>query len=186
MFRRNLAPPSSEYHPDDGGAKFHPKRRLLKEPHGVTSQKTPFFIVAAVKTSNLTCPNVFLWDDKGLRPYFCLFLSLALKARLPSTVSLRSQGERCLYLRSIESLSLCPALTFTHVWENSWISKAGNRCYLAVYQHWSVMHENTSCIGQEVNYISLLIAIRCHVLQPWRMLLNNTRDAVLLHDLDSW
>jgi hypothetical protein len=28
------------------------KRRFLQEPHGVTSQKTPFFIVA-VKTSNL-------------------------------------------------------------------------------------------------------------------------------------
>jgi hypothetical protein len=27
---------------------------LLKEPHGLTSQKTPFFIVIAVKTSNLT------------------------------------------------------------------------------------------------------------------------------------
>jgi hypothetical protein len=28
--------------------------RLLQEPHGVTTQKTPFFIVTAVKTSNLT------------------------------------------------------------------------------------------------------------------------------------
>jgi hypothetical protein len=26
----------------------------LQEPHGVTSQKTPFFIVTAVKTSKLT------------------------------------------------------------------------------------------------------------------------------------
>jgi hypothetical protein len=31
-----------------------PKRRLLEEPHGVSSQKTPFFIFTAVKTSNLT------------------------------------------------------------------------------------------------------------------------------------
>jgi hypothetical protein len=31
-----------------------PKRRFLQEPHGVTSQKTTFFIVTAVKTSNLT------------------------------------------------------------------------------------------------------------------------------------
>jgi hypothetical protein len=31
-----------------------PKRRDLLEPHGLTSQKTPFFIVTAVKTSNLT------------------------------------------------------------------------------------------------------------------------------------
>jgi hypothetical protein len=29
--------------------------RFLQEPHGVTSQKTPFFIVTAVKTPNLTC-----------------------------------------------------------------------------------------------------------------------------------
>jgi hypothetical protein len=31
-----------------------PKRRFLQEPRGVTSQKTPFFIVTAVKTLNLT------------------------------------------------------------------------------------------------------------------------------------
>jgi hypothetical protein len=31
-----------------------PKRRFLIEPHGVTSQKTSFFIVTALKTSNLT------------------------------------------------------------------------------------------------------------------------------------
>jgi hypothetical protein len=30
------------------------QRRFLQEPHGVTSQKTPFFIVTAMKTSNLT------------------------------------------------------------------------------------------------------------------------------------
>jgi hypothetical protein len=29
------------------------KYRFLKEPHNVTSQKTPYFIVTAVKTSNL-------------------------------------------------------------------------------------------------------------------------------------
>jgi hypothetical protein len=28
---------------------------FLQEPHGVTSQKTQFFVVTAVKTSNLTC-----------------------------------------------------------------------------------------------------------------------------------
>jgi hypothetical protein len=31
-----------------------PKHRFLQEPHRVTSQKTPFFIVTAVKISNLT------------------------------------------------------------------------------------------------------------------------------------
>jgi hypothetical protein len=29
--------------------KVPPKRRFLQEPHGVTTQKTPFFIVTAVK-----------------------------------------------------------------------------------------------------------------------------------------
>jgi hypothetical protein len=37
-----------------GGRQGPPKRRFLQEPHGVTTQKTPFFIVTAVKTSNLT------------------------------------------------------------------------------------------------------------------------------------
>jgi hypothetical protein len=31
-----------------------PKCQFLQKPHGVTSQKMPFFIVTAVKTSNLT------------------------------------------------------------------------------------------------------------------------------------
>jgi hypothetical protein len=31
-----------------------PKLRFLQEPYGVTSQKTAFFIVTAVKTSDLT------------------------------------------------------------------------------------------------------------------------------------
>jgi hypothetical protein len=30
------------------------ERQFLEEPHGVPSQKTPFFIVTAVKTSTLT------------------------------------------------------------------------------------------------------------------------------------
>jgi hypothetical protein len=37
-----------------------PKRRFLQEPHGVTSQKAPFFIVAAVKTLNLIFYTFFL------------------------------------------------------------------------------------------------------------------------------
>jgi hypothetical protein len=35
-------------------AKLLRKDRFLQDPHGVTSQKTPFFIVIAVKTSKLT------------------------------------------------------------------------------------------------------------------------------------
>jgi hypothetical protein len=38
------------------------KCRFLQEPHGVTSQKTPFFIVTAMKTSNLTNVSV-IWAN---------------------------------------------------------------------------------------------------------------------------
>jgi hypothetical protein len=31
-----------------------PKHRFLQEPHGITSQKTKFFIVTAMETSSLT------------------------------------------------------------------------------------------------------------------------------------
>jgi hypothetical protein len=48
--RRTLRRNTDSCHPDEGGS----KRRFLQDPHGVTSQKTPFFIVTAVKTSNLT------------------------------------------------------------------------------------------------------------------------------------
>jgi hypothetical protein len=40
-------------------AQVPPKRRFLQEPHGVTTQKIPFFIVTAVKTSNLTLLRTF-------------------------------------------------------------------------------------------------------------------------------
>jgi hypothetical protein len=42
---------------------FPSKRKFLQEPHGVTSQKTAFFIVTAVKTSKLT-PNEKGWEDR--------------------------------------------------------------------------------------------------------------------------
>jgi hypothetical protein len=39
------------------------ERRFFQEPHGVTSQKTLFFIVTAVKTSNLTFVFfVYTWN----------------------------------------------------------------------------------------------------------------------------
>jgi hypothetical protein len=44
-------------HPDEGGAKFL-QHWFLQKPHGVTSPKTPFFIVTAVKTSNLILPSI--------------------------------------------------------------------------------------------------------------------------------
>jgi hypothetical protein len=41
-----------------------PKRRFLQEPHRVTSQKTPFFIATAVKTSNFICRCSYLTGSK--------------------------------------------------------------------------------------------------------------------------
>jgi hypothetical protein len=43
-----------------------PKRRLTQYLHDATSQKTAFFIVIAVKTSNLTC---FMAVSLGARIY---------------------------------------------------------------------------------------------------------------------
>jgi hypothetical protein len=47
-----LPPPSSGR--KESARYVPPKRRSLHDAHGVTSQKTTFFIVNAVKTSNLT------------------------------------------------------------------------------------------------------------------------------------
>jgi hypothetical protein len=55
----------------DLGTTLAPKRRFLQEPHCVTSQKTTFFIVTAVKTSNLTIDSqmaVMLSDLFAGRP----------------------------------------------------------------------------------------------------------------------
>jgi hypothetical protein len=38
--------------------------RFPEEPHGITSQKTPFFIVTEVKTSNLTQASRFIGGAK--------------------------------------------------------------------------------------------------------------------------
>jgi hypothetical protein len=45
-----------------------PKRRILQEPQAATSQKTAFFVVAAVNTSNLTLQGYSEHDDEILRP----------------------------------------------------------------------------------------------------------------------
>jgi hypothetical protein len=50
--------PCGSCHPDEGGAKFLRNVGFYKSHTALTSQKTPFFIVTAVKTSNLTRPYV--------------------------------------------------------------------------------------------------------------------------------
>jgi hypothetical protein len=62
---------------------FPAKRRFLKEPYGETSQKTPFFIVTAVKTSNLTSKDIVLLRvvalEKFNSPYMAWFEELLLQ-----------------------------------------------------------------------------------------------------------
>jgi hypothetical protein len=49
----NVVPSSPICHPDEGGAKFLRNVCSYKSTHGITYKKTPFFMVTAVKTSNL-------------------------------------------------------------------------------------------------------------------------------------
>jgi hypothetical protein len=49
-------------------------RRTPQEPHGVTTQKTPFFIVTAVKTSNLTSfITAYDFNNDSHSKYFNVF-----------------------------------------------------------------------------------------------------------------
>jgi hypothetical protein len=82
-----------------------PKRRFLQEPNGVTPQKMPFFIVTAVKTSNLMNPELFpliTFHDSPLIMKNAVVLNVSINARtfifaavwLPS---LHSWNCYCLY-----------------------------------------------------------------------------------------
>jgi hypothetical protein len=51
----------------------------LQEPHGVTTQKTPFFIVTAVKTSNLTEYNFVFVKPQGADSYKRIFMKILAK-----------------------------------------------------------------------------------------------------------
>jgi hypothetical protein len=48
-------------HRDEGGAKFLRNVGSYKSQAALTHQKTPFFIVTAVKTSNLAYSDIFNW-----------------------------------------------------------------------------------------------------------------------------
>jgi hypothetical protein len=50
---------------------------FLQEPHGVTSQKTPFFIITALKTSNLTIGYSFFGLTVGFYNTLAGDLSIA-------------------------------------------------------------------------------------------------------------
>jgi hypothetical protein len=49
------------------------ERQFLQEPHGITSQKMAFFIVTAVKTSNLTQPLDSIPEFYGIRRFITAF-----------------------------------------------------------------------------------------------------------------
>jgi hypothetical protein len=69
-FRSNVSPPSSgQKNPQARNQRYvPPKRRFTQDLHGTTSQKTAFFVVTAVKTTNLTrysllCVTMYLIED---------------------------------------------------------------------------------------------------------------------------
>jgi hypothetical protein len=54
------------FNPDDGDYTFLKTSRLLQEPRGVISKKTPFFIATAVKPSNLTMKEALSSSDASV------------------------------------------------------------------------------------------------------------------------
>jgi hypothetical protein len=56
---------------------------LLQEPHCATSQMTAFFIVTAMKTSNLAIKEVVFWD---MTPCDYIKRNLRFGGTLPSSV----------------------------------------------------------------------------------------------------
>jgi hypothetical protein len=71
------------------------KDQFFQQPHGATSQKTAFFIVTAVITSNLLCPKVCHQASPPLRhmPYY--FFEWQRKLRSIQTLAfLKRRGSR--------------------------------------------------------------------------------------------
>jgi hypothetical protein len=66
------------------------KHRFVQESHGVTSQKTPFFIVTAVKTSNLTTTKIY---THILMTFLC-------------SISASAVATQCMHLRSFIQRSM--------------------------------------------------------------------------------
>jgi hypothetical protein len=80
---------------------------FLQEPHGVTTQKTPFFIVTAVKTSNLTL-YVFIFRKTTF------FTVTVVKTSNLNNIYLRLQG-RCLMYYAVGGWSQTMRTITRHV-----------------------------------------------------------------------
>jgi hypothetical protein len=74
------------FYPEDGGDTF--LRRVTKYLHGATSQKTVFFIVIAVKTSNLTIKHVLLTGKTFYFPNLSIEVYITLTAYCCSKMSI--------------------------------------------------------------------------------------------------
>jgi hypothetical protein len=61
------------------------KKEFLQKPHGITSQKTPFFIVTAVKTSNLTLVQ-FFFDSEAAAAAFLHNIGCCLSSHCRATL----------------------------------------------------------------------------------------------------
>jgi hypothetical protein len=88
-----------------------PKGWFLQEPHGVTSQKTPFFAVTAVKTSNLTfylpLPCSFVTEPEITQNYRLEYLK-SWEALRVSFVPVRKSQDRTSMIPSLQIFSCSP------------------------------------------------------------------------------
>jgi hypothetical protein len=72
-----------------------PKSRFLEEPHGVTSQKTAFFKVTAVKTSNLNAEKkYYVLVTANLVPSSPILVTLMMEAVRSSETSVLTRATR--------------------------------------------------------------------------------------------
>jgi hypothetical protein len=125
------------------------KRRFLQEPHGVTSQKMPFFIVTTVKTSNLTYNHLDCGILYHATSHYGSWLSVFQMNMLLPSFTPRQWGEhtslKCLYpdirLYCITSLPLWASKTlvlssfsFLVIWNAFYLRKLNARSINCAYR----------------------------------------------------
>jgi hypothetical protein len=139
-----------------------PKRRFLQEPHGVITQKTPFFMVTAVKTSNLPShllPNTVtdsmgIPDNQKLKGIWnegydavLVLPGLSPNVKLPPQ-TLPSVSWIFIYERS----STTPLLTSSG-------SPAPRR--ILIFLWCSILHKNSACLCINVSRPSPALCMDC-------------------------
>jgi hypothetical protein len=111
-----LVPRSQIFLPSRWRRYVPPKRRLTQNLHGTTSQKTTFFIVTAVKTSDFACVQLVT----GCLPNEC---GAAGTVRIG--MGNRNTG------RKPTPVSLCPPqIPRDLTWDETWAAPVTGRCFI--------------------------------------------------------